>query len=195
MSGDFFPFSRFQGHAGHSSVFDGTFLILCGVLCLLLGLLDFVLCTLHEQLGIRGLTGARVCVFLGDVLGALGIHGLTGARVCVFLGGVFGSLGLLLGVMRYHSLRELKYLIVPKFVAMKPVTDLDAALRAYVPPEEVRALLARMDPSDVKRAKFVVHFSYFDAMSKLETEDIPVIDYDEVQQLILSYFPGGVIEW
>ena len=65
--------------------------------------------------------------------------------------------------------------------------------------QQVRALLARMDPSDVKRAKFVVHFSYFDAISKLETEDIPVIDYDEVQQLILSYlqlyFPGGVIEW
>ena len=98
-------------------------------------------------------------------------------------------------VMRYHSLRELKYLIVPKFVAPQPVSDLDAAVRAYVPPEEVRALLARMDPSDVARARFVVHFSYFDAMSKLETEDIPVIDYDEVQQLILAYFPGGVIEW
>ena len=98
-------------------------------------------------------------------------------------------------VMRYHSLRELKYLVMPNFVAPLPRSDFDAAVRVYVPPEEVRALWARMDASDVNRARFVVHFSYFDAMSKLETEDIPVIDYDEVQQLILSYFPGGVIEW
>ena len=98
-------------------------------------------------------------------------------------------------VLRYHSLREIKYLIVPKFVAAKPRNDLDAAERAVVTQEEVRALWARMDPSDVERARFVTHFSYFDAFSKYETEDIPVIDYDEVQQLLLSYFPGGVIEW
>ena len=29
----------------------------------------------------------------------------------------------------------------------------------------------------------------------METEEIPVIAYDEVQQLILSYFPDGIIEW
>lgn len=97
--------------------------------------------------------------------------------------------------MRYHSLRELKYLVVPGFVAPQPKTALEAELRAHVPPEEVRALLRRMDASDVARAKFVVHFSYFDARSKLETEDIPVVDYDEVQQLLLAYFPDGVIEW
>ena len=43
-----------------------------------------------------------------------------------------------------------------------------------------------MDPSDLERGKFVGHFAYFDAQSKMETEEIPVIDYAEVQQLILT---------
>eukprot|EP00964_Phaeocystis_antarctica_P101567 scaffold67022_cov36-Phaeocystis_antarctica.AAC.1 len=61
-----------------------------------------------------------------------------------------------------------------------------------------------MDPSDLERGKFVGHFAYFDAQSKMETEEtnpnpiptpnqskmeteeIPVIDYAEVQQLLLT---------
>ena len=58
-----------------------------------------------------------------------------------------------------------------------------------------REELASRMASDVARAKFVGHFAYFDAMSKMETDDIPVIDYDEVQQLILAYFPNGRVEW
>ena len=46
-----------------------------------------------------------------------------------------------------------------------------------------------------RRAKFVAHFAYFDRDSKQQTDEIPVVDVDEVQQLLRSYFPGGLLEW
>ena len=102
-------------------------------------------------------------------------------------------------VMRYHSLRELKYIIAPRWYGKEKsksvFSDVDVDLQVRVSPEELDALGRRMDASDVARAKFVGHFAYFDAMSKMETDDIPVIDYDEVQQLILAYFPNGRVEW
>lgn len=101
-------------------------------------------------------------------------------------------------VMRYHSLRELKYIVAPEWYKNQPRqahSEMDADLHVEVTPEEVAALNRRMDASDLERGKFVAHFAYFDAQSKMETEEIPVIDYAEVQQLILAYFPDGRIDW
>ena len=36
---------------------------------------------------------------------------------------------------------------------------------------------------------------YFDAATKVITDDIPRMDVNEINELIHAYFPGGYIEW
>ena len=67
-------------------------------------------------------------------------------------------------VMRYHSLRELKFIVDPKFVPPpQMLTEVDRDLNVEVPQHEIRALTSRMDATDRARAKFVAHFAYFDS--------------------------------
>lgn len=102
-------------------------------------------------------------------------------------------------VLRYHSLREVPYIVDPSYVRFSAKLDqLDPQVqqqRLIVTPEEVSALGARLDKADVQRAEFVAHFAYFDRNSKLETDEIPVIDIEEVKALINEYFPAGMVEW
>ena len=102
-------------------------------------------------------------------------------------------------VMRFHSLREIPYIVAPKYVDDQKgvaLTDPKAiAQRLFVSREELAAVSARLDHSDVERARFVAHFAYFDRDSKLETDEIPVVDVEEVQLLLQEYFPGGRVLW
>jgi len=109
-------------------------------------------------------------------------------------------------VMRYHSLREIPYIVTPNFAEYEHrFVDGQMAWmrndptvqqqRLLVTAEEVRAVSARMDAADVARAKFVAHFAYYDRMSKMETDEIPIVDVEEVQELIRHYFPQGRVAW
>lgn len=98
-------------------------------------------------------------------------------------------------VLRYHSLRELRYLVTPSWDPYIPDTPLNLDMKVRVTRKQAAELAARMDPSDVERAQFVANFAYFDAQSKMETDEIPIVDVQEVQQLIFAYFPDGKLEW
>jgi hypothetical protein len=102
-------------------------------------------------------------------------------------------------VVRYHSLREVPYIIDPAYVRYaakhfgRGATSMEERIR--VTEEEVTAIRARLDPSDLHRAEFVGHFAYYDRTSKMETSEIPIVDVSDVRTLLSQYFPGGVIEW
>lgn len=132
----------------------------------------------------RGLDGLEV-QWNHDEFGFMKLHRYLPSRVT--------------DVLRYHSLREIPYIVSPHYVNTSSAVDMnDPSVheqRLLVTHEEVAAIVARMDLSDVERAKFVAHFAYFDRDSKLETDEIPVVDVAEVRTLIAAYFPGGLVEW
>jgi len=43
--------------------------------------------------------------------------------------------------------------------------------------------------------RFVADFQWFDGYSKRVTDEIPTVDLEAVDELINTYFPGGMIEW
>ena len=43
--------------------------------------------------------------------------------------------------------------------------------------------------------EFVAYFQWFDARSKQQTDEIPLVDLDEVDEVIREYFPDGMLVW
>ena len=68
-------------------------------------------------------------------------------------------------------------------------------IRGDVLRHEAIAFRRSLHHRDVKRLTFVAHFQWFDALSKLNTEDIPPTNLAEVEALLAEYFPGGFVEW
>jgi hypothetical protein len=95
--------------------------------------------------------------------------------------------------------------------------------RVDVTVEEARAFRRTLGPRDKHRAAFIAHFQWFDARSKQAraaacvlpspvlssvlslisdlisraqmTDEIPLVDLDEVDEVIRAYFPGGMLVW
>ena len=108
-------------------------------------------------------------------------------------------------VVRLHSLRE-----VPFGVYSDPAKGLPAfnnySGMPTVPHDTYRGEVLRheaeafkgwleRDPREVRRLSFVAHFQWFDALSKVNTDEIPPANLKEIDALLGEYFPGGEIDW
>ena len=58
-----------------------------------------------------------------------------------------------------------------------------------------RSWLASRSEADRRRANFVAFFTWYDARSKEDTEDIPPISIAELEDILSEYFPEGEILW
>ena len=99
-------------------------------------------------------------------------------------------------VVKFHSLRELGFLLPPKKTRArhrKTLTALDAKHtygltvlvdRGTVTSDEIALFNMQMSEADRERAEFVKHFSGFDAGTKRKTFDIPETNIDKIHALL-----------
>ena len=107
-----------------------------------------------------------------------------------------------LDIMRLHSLREIPYGVYgnsthpeERCPAAAPSLDEDP-FRTKVTLAEARAFKQSLErPADRHRTEFVAYFQWFDARSKQQTDEIPLVDLDEVDEVIREYFPDGMLVW
>jgi hypothetical protein len=100
-----------------------------------------------------------------------------------------------LDVLKFHSLREMPFLQAPIPAEANMRLGIPDPKGGRITRRQAIEFNARMGADDVRRARFVNNFEYFDSATKVVTDDIPRMDVNEISELIHAYFPGGYIEW
>lgn len=99
-------------------------------------------------------------------------------------------------IMKLHSLREIPAMTTRRGNWNPNDEGNDGRVKnATITRADQGRLHDHLSAQDVERARFIQHFSIFDAKTKVITDNIPRVDMVEIKKVLWHYFPGGKIVW